>query len=221
MELSAATNGLRLLEKPENFEQAVLYTDSEYVIKCSRGIKRGQANRFFVEELHEEMQRIREVISLRFEHVPAHAGDVHNERAHELAFAEYQKGLSNAGVTGEPEFKVKIELDRRKKEALASKAEEWLAQADRTKWRLDCIENVEKFQDPGARFYPFVIHDLKIDTKPTVRVGNRPAYLLAVREGFCHVSFEDERRWNTHVRSTNKWKYGDMQLIPHEEVLPL
>lgn len=224
MELQAAIKGLQMLKRPQNFEQAVLYTDSQYVITMSVSRSRNPANRFLVEELREEIKRIRKVIPLRFEHVPGHAGVEHNERAHELAFEQYQKGLSNAGVTDESELesKIKFELDRRQREAEAAAAAEWLKTASRSEWRADSIRNVEVFQKAEARFYPYVLYNIgDPEAQPTVMVGQRKAYLLAVRTGFCHVSFYNERRWNPRKKGENKWEYGDMQLIPHEEVIPI
>jgi ribonuclease HI len=221
MELQAAIEGLKAIKQPENFEEITLYTDHENVITWSNA-RRWKYNVFMMEEFHENISRIRRVTPLYFRHVPAHSGNEHNERAHELAFGEYKEGLSNAGVTEEEfEFRRRLEIDHAKKERLAKAAEEWLANNDRSKWRADSIENVEKFQDPGARFYPYVIYDIKIETRPTVRARGRDAYLLAVRDGTCHVSFKDERKWNSRKRGDNKWEYGRMVLIPQEEVLPI
>jgi ribonuclease HI len=96
MEITAAIEGLRAI--PPGAE-AIVRSDSEYVVKTmTLGWKR-KANEEFWRDLDREVAARR----VRFEWVRGHAGDKHNERADKLA-ASAAKGVSldpEAGPSGE------------------------------------------------------------------------------------------------------------------------
>lgn len=200
MELEAAIQGLRAVKKPEAAEEVVLYTDSQVTIaRCHKRAWRTPDPVFMLDDLHDEIKRIRRKVPLRFEHVPGHSKFEHNERAHELAYGEYKAAKDNAGVT----------------------PDQFADNLPPKIWGEHAIENVRRFQNPLARFYSFVTYKIEPDTPCRVSVGGKEAWLVQVIGGECCVVFKHLRKHNPRKKANGGWEYPPMYRAKPEEVIPI
>ena len=78
MEILAAIKGLEALQRPS---EAIVYSDSQYVVKTMMNGWRRRKNL----DLWERLDKVRAAHRVRFQWVKGHSGDVLNERCDELA----------------------------------------------------------------------------------------------------------------------------------------